>query len=71
MSASCSMAPDSRRSRHCGRFVLARLHATADLAQGITAPELLGETFELPGDLGDLWTRFSIFPLPRISAGSR
>jgi hypothetical protein len=57
LSASCSMAPDSRRSESCGRllFSLAGLDGAIELAERDDRElQLLGEPLQPAGDLADL-----------------
>ena len=55
MSASCSIEPDSRRSRDHRPLVGALLGATVELGERDDRDlELLGEQLDLPGELRDL-----------------
>ena len=55
MSASCSIAPDSRRSESCGRLVGAGLGGAGELRERDHGkPQLLGQALERAADRGDL-----------------
>ena len=67
-SASCSRAPDSRRSESCGLLVAARLDRAGELGQRDDGDvQLLGERLERARDLRDLLLAVLRRARPRIS----